>query len=601
MKKKRRKKIILILIIIVLVLLSLILFVFPWIIFHQNEKRLAEAGKEYYELNMQELPVGERVATVTLNKLYSKSFIKSDLYIPYTNKVCSINNSWVKVRKENNEYKYYTYLECGIYKTKIDHTGPTIHLKGDKELIIGRGEEYIEPGIESINDKEEGKVSIDTAVISGMVDTSTIGTYEIKYVAFDSLKNKTTVIRTVNVVQKLEKTIRDSLGEKTIFIGNPTNNYLKLSNMLFRIYGIDSDNNIVIVSDSDVANVNYSGLNEWLEYYYNHLMDSAKELIVEKEYCNMKVTNEELGTKECSEYTEKRKVYIPSIVEINNVQTDNGNYMKPMTLSWVSNTKDDKEGYLTRNVFFGEPDNSIKYKVELLDHNFGVRPMMTIKGDALIIDGNGTPMNPYIFGETKKAKNGSPINERYTGEYVSINSVTYRIIEVLKDGTTKVISNEIVGYPNDNIKCSANKNSDKIVYNPKDKTSVGYFINQTITAYIDTTLFVNHEIEVPIYKDLIMYGKEKSTKKYTVKLSAPNMYELFSTKSSGFTTSESYWLINNTEKERFTGLIYKGGVPFNTEIILDNEELNVRVVGYLNKNTVISGGAGTEESPYILK
>ena len=49
-----------------------------------------------------------------------------------------------------------------------------------------------------------------------------------------------------------------------------------------------------------------------------------------------------------------------------------------------------------------------------------------------------------------------------------------------------------------------------------------------MSEYVDTSYFVKHKISVPIYKKLINYGKEVSTKEYTVKLSPPNMYDLFS-------------------------------------------------------------------------
>ena len=55
--------------------------------------------------------------------------------------------------------------------------------------------------------------------------------------------------------------------------------------MLWRI--VDSDGkNVRLVAFEDIANVNYAGLNKWLCYFYDHLSDGAKKLIVKNKYCN---------------------------------------------------------------------------------------------------------------------------------------------------------------------------------------------------------------------------------------------------------------------------------------------------------------------------
>ena len=36
--------------------------------------------------------------------------------------------------------------------------------------------------------------------------------------------------------------------------------------------------------------------------------------------------------------------------------------------------------------------------------NYGVRPMMTINGSSLLVGGDGSSDNPYVFDDIKKAK-----------------------------------------------------------------------------------------------------------------------------------------------------------------------------------------------------
>ena len=574
------------------------LVISPMITFHNNEKKLEEAAKRYFELNSNELPTGNRVKTVSLKTLYHKAFLKDDLKIPFTNKGCSIDNSWVKVRKENNEYKYYTYLECGILSSTVDHKGPVITLKGDNVVTVAKGEKYTEQGVKSVVDNVDGKMKTESVIVKGSVDTSKVGTYEVTYTAYDSLSNKGEVVREVKVVQKAYNTLKEALGDKNNFTGYPTNNYVRLSNMLFRVYGVDSNKNVILVSDEDIANVNYSKLNDWLDYYYDNLNETTQKMIVKSKYCNMKVDENTLDSTKCSSYTKERNVYIPSIVEVNSAATENGNFMRPSTMSWVANKKNGDEAYITRNRFFYDNEGKTYLSYSIKD-NYGVRPMFTIKGSSLITGGDGSMENPYVFGDVKKAKGGTKVNERFTGEYVSLDGDVYRIISTEKDGTTKVISDFTIGNVSDGEAISANPGEDKITYNPKESTSVAYYINNRISEHINTEYFIKHKISVPIYKNKIIYGEETETKEYEVVLSAPNMYEIFSAQPQN-TNCSSYWMLNSSKGKRIAAVVYDIGSVEN-EAIGEYDEFGIRVVGYLKKDSTISSGNGTSSSPYIVK
>ena len=597
MQKGVVKKIKLLVTVAIIVMFVWFLVVSPMITFHNNEKKMETAAKRYFELNSRELPTGERIKTLGLETLYHKAFIEGDLYIPYTHKTCSIENSWVKVKKVNNEYKYYTYLECGILSSTIDHKGPEITLNGDYEMTVGVGEKFADPGIKSVVDNVDGKLKTEDVEIKGKVDTSKIGTYEIKYIAFDSLSNRTEVTREVKVVKKLYSTMKSALKDSKNFVGDPENNYIRLSNMIFRVYGVDDNKNVIIVSDEDIANVNYSKLDKWLDYYYDNLNKNAKKMIVKKKYCNMTLTDTTLDTTQCSGYTKARYVYIPSAIEVNKAAGDK-NFMRPRTISWIANNKSDKEAYVTRDVFFYEEAGKTYLSYSVTD-NYGVRPMMTIKGSSLITGGSGTKKDPYVFGDVKKAKGGTKVNSRYTGEYVSLDGEVYRIISTEKDGTTKVISDFTVGALLDYIETINQPMESQIIYNPKNKSSAGYYINNRVNEFVNTEFFIRHKVKVPIYKKKIIYGEEVETKEYDVVLSAPDMYDMFSAQPQNLKT-RSYWLINSSKGKRICGAILDVGVPVNEEII-DYLKLNVRVVGYLKADTVVTSGDGTVSSPYVLK
>ena len=567
----------------------------PEITFRKSEKIVEEAGKSYFDYNYSKLPTGERVSTVTLQELFSKSFIKEDIYIPHTKEPCSLKESWVKVRKVNGEYKYYTYLKCGLRQSSIDHEGPKITLNGEETITLDRGDEYKELGVKSVVDNKDGKLNAkDVTIKSNKVNTNEPGEYKVTYTAFDSLKNKTTVTRKVKVIEMLKGTVQKSTEDKGYYTGKNPNNYIYFSGILFRIVDTDGTN-VRIVAYEDISNVNYAGINSWLKYFYEHLSDEAKKLVVKNKYCNMTVDEQQYTTTECTSYTKKLNAYIPSITDINKSETHEGNFMKPYTISWTANAKDDTHAFATSEIFYG---GGQQFELNEKTYNYGIRPMLTIKGDTLIKSGNGSYDNPYRLGETKTGKPDDKINTRHSGEYIKYSGMVWRIIEVNDDGTTKVISDGTIKKDGQEVKTHYDIKSDKKIYNPKQSGNVGYFINHKVSEFIDTSYFVNKNVEVPIYKNDILYGKETKTTKYKVKLSAPNMYELFSAQSYESRDQRSFWLINSSNEQYTKAAVTDIGVVVT--YVGDYDDYGIRVVANLHKGVMITKGKGTLANPYNI-
>ncbi len=576
------------------------LVISPMMKFHDNEKQMINAAKRYFEINSNELPTGKRIKTLSLSTLYSKSYLEKDFYVPYTSNVCDQTDSWVKVRKNNSgEYEYLVYLDCGVLQSSIDHTGPEIKLNGSEEVTIGLGSKYKEEGVKSVVDNTDGKLDVKDVVIKGNVDTSKVGTYEVEYVAFDSLKNRTSVTRKVNVINNLNSVVKKALNGAKNFTGNPTNNYVRLSNMLYRVYGLDSNNNIILVAAEDVSNVNYTKLNEWLnKYYYNHLNDFTKKLIVKSKYCNMKITDTTTDTTECSGYTDKVNIFVPSVVDVNKAAAGSENFMKTYTMSWVGNSGDDGKAYITRSFFSAENEGKsfIAYDTT---YNFGVRPMFTIKGNISAVSGDGSITDPYTFGDSTPIKGGEELNNASTGEYVNISGDLYRVIDV-ENGYTKVVAEDSITRSSELVLAVPTIAVTELTYNPKVKGSVAYIINNESGQYIDTSYFVNHNVKVPIYKKDIIYGEEVKTEKYKAKVFAPNMYEMFSAQVNAYGhVSHGYWYLNTSKTSFYISAVTDIGVPLNKETRYLS--FGIRPCGYIKDNVIVTSGLGTRNNPYIIK
>lgn len=583
MKDNKVKKIVVILFFIVVVLIfAWFLVIHPLIDFNGKEEKLLNGAKEYYEKNSELLPDEGEMSTVSMETLRNKKYVES-LMTTYGSKKCNYQNSWVKVKRKNGEYKYYVYLECGNMKSSVDHDGPTIKLNGDEEVTIEKGEKYTDPGIKDIYDDTDGKMSTKDVKTEGKVNTNKIGTYTIKYSATDSFNNKNIVERKINVIQTLDKMVKKGLNKDGLYTGD---GYIMVSNIKFLIVGLNEDGTVKLVAAEPIGTVNYDDINEWLnDYFYDHLMDEYKDYMVKQKFCSSKINKNKLDTvtNKCDS-TENQYVGILSVSDYNKYK-----FLNPGILSWTSDYIDDKEAIATRDLLAGTESKYINLNKK---YNFVVNPVINLEKDIKIKKGDGTYNNPYQFITMKKGKAGDKINTRYMGEYVQYGNYIYQIIEVDDDETTKVISTVTIG---PNILYEDEKTPK--VYNPTIKGNIGYTIENTISKYAKTDIFVKKEIEVPIYDKLATYSGKKTVKKYKVKFAAPDMYEMYSGVSQ---ISLEYWLRNSSKQDKTKYVVSNINTIHYIELN-DGTYAGMRITGYLNKNATILSGGGTYMDPYVLE
>lgn len=593
----QKKKIKIVVIVVIIVLILWFMVISPILNFKKNEKILENAAKRYYEINTGQLPTGKKIKTVQLQTLYDKNFISDDLRSSYTKKVCDIRNSWVKVKRENDDYKYYTYLKCGIFSSKVDHEGPVIKLKGEDLITINKGEKFKDPGIDSVSDNTDGKIDIKDVVIdSKKLNVNKIGTYEITYKVKDSFNNETVKIRTVKVTETLNHIVKKDTKGKNVYQGVQYNNYVKVDGILFRIVGINNDGSVKLVSSENLASVNYDGVESWLnDYFYEKLSDSAKKLIVKQKFCNEEVSNPD-NYKKCNKYSKKQYVGLLSVADINNSKDENGNYNANSSIaSWTSNSVSDKKSWLM--AYYNMAEGGYKqYKDMNNTEIYGIAPVINIAKDSVILKGNGSIDTPYVFSKNNiKIKKGDKVSSLPTGTYIKYSGYVWRVVNSEDDGTTKVVLQGILtssNYGEFYISYDEKMN----YYNPKSKQNIGYKIINDGTKYIKMNYFVNKQITVNNYKNNVEYEKSDNSKKYTVKLSEVSLFDLYSANTSN---AGSFWYqeISKNKKQVYLNSMSVGVVKSDFDY---DEKYGSKVVGYLHKDTVIKTGEGNSLSPYTI-
>ena len=597
---KKYKKIIDKLFIIFVILISFFLI---WTLFIKNiytfkkmENSMQDAGKMYFERNLNKYPKSiNGVSTVSLQKLYDRKLINA-LFVPGKKKFCSVDDSFVKVKKTKTGYVYYTYLKCDRYESNVDHEGPVIKLNGDDKITVEVGVKYQEQGVKSVVDDSDGSIKINKVNITGKVDTNTIGTYKVKYVVFDSLRNKTIKYRTVKVVKTL-MSITDNDTKTGVYKGYEVNNYVLYSGMMWRIVKVNDNGTVKLITNDTLANISYStGMKKdgyvykWLnDYFYKKLYKPSK-YIVDSSWCSDKTDDIKDGSN-CKDSSINAKVGLITLQEYNQSALDDTYLNNGMTF-WT----------MTSNSKKGVYANHKGYEIEInakTDYN-GVRPVINIKKGVSIISGKGTFDNPYVLEGYNYGKAGNKLNTRISGEYIKYSGYLWRIIDNDSSLGTKIVMDNVLADEDDNfLEISYGKSYDNNpkVFSIKNKDSIGYKLNKNLKDYLITKKMVKGSYSVDFYKDGI---KEKNkSKEVKCLLSIPDITEIYSIGTAENITGAFYVrnVLDSKNKILVVNALYQTDEFY--DFVFDMA--GIKVVTYIDKDVLIKSGKGTYNVPYELR
>lgn len=576
----------------------------PWFEFWQNENKFKEAAEKYYERNSARLPKenGE-YKTVYLQELYSEKFITETLFIPNTGRLCSMEDSWVRVFKEDDEYHYYTYLKCGFYQSSTDHEGPEITLEGESPYLLYFNSTYEDPGIKSVIDDKDGELDISSVTIdTSKVNPKEIGTYQVTYTAYDKMKNKGEVTREVKVVSNLSDLIKANTDETHTYKGFAVNNYVLFSGMLWRIVGLNDDGTIKIVLEDSAANLIYgdssydeSNVKKWLNnVFYNALNDKETYIKQDSTFCIDTVTD--LNNPTCNELSTPAPVGMISATDYKNSFNENGeSYLLNMVGFWFTNHTG-TANYVWAS-FRGAP---MDYEWDNLG---AVRPVINLLPDQLYVqEGAGTYANPYKLYDYEYGKENDLLNTRLIGEYVMYSNNAWRITGFDQDGNIELTNaGTLRDSNNQDIYAMYKDIYEYPKLDPTDELNLGYVLDQEVALQISGQYLIRHDWTIKELSDA-QYDQANTTT-ITSYVSLPNSSDLFSgTNSNSSYKITQYWLADYIT-------MYQEVVPVVNAVngygfIVSIREYNsnaIKAKVYISKDARISGGKGTASNAYYLK
>ena len=397
------------------------------------------------------------------------------------------------------------------------------------------------------------------------------------------------LIKKQSYVDQTKGLVHDKKASIYRYIGKVEDNYLEYSGILFRIVGIDKDNNIKAISDSNLT-LMYSGLEKGFDksYVYKWLnksdekysgvfennMDSTDKYLTNTYLCDDVVSD--LKNINCEKNNNVDKITLLSLYDYASAggkesYLNNGE-------SYYLSTIDDKNNNYFINTTGDVGLNKISTKI------YGVRPVITIKNDTALMHGDGSKTSPYAVIE----KSISKLSDVYISKYINYSGSTYRVIST-GENVKIALSDNIKDGDKYLEKTFGGKNN---IYSTTKKT-IGEYLNNTYYKSIKNN-------------DLIVkssYGIGSNTLDnldYTAVYSKTNTFNIgMLTLGDMFISDTKNVLTMNRgiESNMIINVINKDGNIFG-DLIASKYE--VRPTMYLKGDIDIVSGDGSISSPYEL-
>lgn len=366
------------------------------------------------------------------------------------------------------------------------------------------------------------------------------------------------------------------------FQGTDINNYIKYSNLIWRIIRINSNNSITVVLDNPITalaageekNFKNSYINEWLNHQdkeytgiLQNNLNNHKNYLTYTNTCNDQINDTKNIT--CKNRIENTYITVPSLNDYVNTGGQKGFMNNNEFYYLINNNKEKKIWYIDDDGKVGTSDGT---------DIIGVKPVITLKSNLSLINGDGSKENPYIIENTSGL----------FGSYVKLGNDLWRIYSV-EGETLKLSLNSHLTLNGNEVKYKYSSNGYQ--HNDTKQGSLAYYLKNTYLP----TLSYNNIINETKYSN----GTYNTTTNFDYK---ETLKEKVDTKVT--TLSIGDIILNNLNTNYFTttgvskDTNYMYVIRSNFEIYTKNSSSNLNIVPVIsiNKN-LLTQGEGTLNNP----
>lgn len=398
------------------------------------------------------------------------------------------------------------------------------------------------------------------------------------------------VIKKQSYVDLTKGLVFDENEEVYRFIGEVSDNYLEYSGNLFRIIEVDAEYNIKAVSEQSFTYM-YSGLEKGFnESYINKWLNESDEEnsgIFERNLYNTESlffstvcedVIDDLSNITCNEINKENRFGILSLYEYAK-SGGKGGYLNNGEDFYLSNLNEKGANYFITS----EGEVSIS---ELTTKTLGVRPVITISGDTVLLSGKGTFNNPYKIEE----HNVEALKDVYVGSIINFSGNKYIVTDVSGENV-KVALNDTIKDKDGDILLKSFGGSNSGYSN--SKKTIGYYLNDDFYKSLENNdLIVKSEWYIgKLSLDNLDYSRVYSTKT-SLNVGMLTLGDMFVTEVKNVFT-----ILRGIEDDKIIYVINEDGNFYGDFI---SSKYEIRPAFYLKGDTIISGGKGTIDEPYEL-
>lgn len=399
-----------------------------------------------------------------------------------------------------------------------------------------------------------------------------------------------TVLKKQSYVDLTKGLIFDEEKNEYRYLGDVDDNYLEYSGIVYRIIGIDKDNNIKVISDKSVTMM-YSGLekgydksyvNKWLNYdkdvtgsgvYENNIKESVNYLS-STYYCEDII--DDIKNITCDKNSTNYKISLLSLYDYYKAGGKSSFLNNGETFYLGTLNKDNHNYYITS-------DGEVSIN-EISTKTYAVRPVITIISSSVLLSGKGTKDDPYKILEIKP----STLEDTTINTYVSFSNQVFKVIDNSTDATKVALNGVIKENDTDVVKSFGGKNNKY----SNSKNTVGYYLNNTYLKTLDSKNIIKSDWYIgALSLDNLDYTNEKNTK-INLSVGMLSLGDMFVGDINNVLT-----LSRGIESDQIINVINKEGNFYGDFI---TSKYNVRPSLYLNNELKITGGNGTFDAPYEL-
>ncbi len=216
-----------------------------------------------------------------------------------------------------------------------------------------------------------------------------------------------------------------------VYKGENVNNYIMVSNMLFRILKINSDRTMDIVLDEYINRLDWdSELESYQKSDVNKYLNDKFLKVLDQDILEKTVVCDELVKKvneaTCDKPNQENYVKLLGISDFLNSISDNKSYLANSGDSlWLYNHNETEVWHT----------NGTTVALDEVTSNYGIKPVVTLKNNNVLVSGDGSINSPYRI-----INNSSELG---VGTYLDINDDVYIIYEV-GDDYYKIQSNRLL-------------------------------------------------------------------------------------------------------------------------------------------------------------